>query len=114
MKKSQEDNILEHLKQGNRITPLDALYKFGCFRLASRTGCETRFILCSWRDVNLRISLLFSCVLVSSFCSAELIGCSASSKAREINLADTSWINSLLISSSSSSVEVMIGLIGSL
>ena len=36
MKKSQEDSILEHLKQGNRITPLDALYKFGCFRLASR------------------------------------------------------------------------------
>ena len=36
MKKSQEDNILEHLKQGNRITPLEALHMHGCMRLASR------------------------------------------------------------------------------
>jgi len=28
--------ILSHLKEGNSITALEALYDFGCFRLASR------------------------------------------------------------------------------
>ena len=36
MQKSQNENILAHLKQGNRITALEALNRFGCFRLASR------------------------------------------------------------------------------
>ena len=35
MKKSQKQNILEYLKQGFSITPLDALNMFGCFRLAN-------------------------------------------------------------------------------
>ena len=33
---SQADAILEHLKAGNSITPVDALRDFGCFRLAAR------------------------------------------------------------------------------
>ncbi len=35
-KLSQADQILAHLKAGNVITPLDALAKFHCFRLAAR------------------------------------------------------------------------------
>lgn len=34
--KSQNEQILQHLKRGRKITPLDALEKFGCFRLAAR------------------------------------------------------------------------------
>ncbi len=33
---SQEQQILNHLKLGEGITPIDALQKFGCFRLAAR------------------------------------------------------------------------------
>jgi hypothetical protein len=33
---SQTDQILAHLEAGNTITPLDALAKFHCFRLAAR------------------------------------------------------------------------------
>lgn len=33
---SQRKRIAEHLKSGNSITPLEALKKFDCFRLASR------------------------------------------------------------------------------
>jgi len=33
---SQCEQILEYLKKGNTITPLEALDRFGCFRLASR------------------------------------------------------------------------------
>lgn len=33
---SQENEILEHLLLGNEITPMDALQKFGCFRLGAR------------------------------------------------------------------------------
>jgi hypothetical protein len=33
---SQTKQILEYIKQGNKITPLEALRKFGCFRLTSR------------------------------------------------------------------------------
>lgn len=33
---SQESKILAYLKAGNSITPMVALQKFGCFRLASR------------------------------------------------------------------------------
>jgi transposase len=33
---SQTKQILEYLQQGNTITPLEALRKFGCFRLTSR------------------------------------------------------------------------------
>jgi len=33
---SQTKQILEYMKQGNKITPLEALRKFGCFRLTSR------------------------------------------------------------------------------
>lgn len=34
--KSQNEQILQHLKRGRKITPLDALNKFGCLRLAAR------------------------------------------------------------------------------
>ncbi len=33
---SQSDEILAALKQGDRLTPLDALTQFNCMRLASR------------------------------------------------------------------------------
>lgn len=33
---SQEAQILEHMKAGNSLTPIDALQKFGCFRLGAR------------------------------------------------------------------------------
>ena len=33
---TQREEILEALKQGSRLTPLDALRRFGCFRLAAR------------------------------------------------------------------------------
>jgi Helix-turn-helix domain len=33
---TQAEAILEHLRAGGSITPLDALTEFGCFRLAAR------------------------------------------------------------------------------
>jgi hypothetical protein len=33
---SQTDKILEYLQKGNKITAMDALEKFRCFRLAAR------------------------------------------------------------------------------
>jgi hypothetical protein len=33
---SQKSNILNHLKSGKSITPLEALQKYGSFRLADR------------------------------------------------------------------------------
>jgi len=35
LKKSQKENILEYLQIGNKITPLEALYQFGSFRLSA-------------------------------------------------------------------------------
>ncbi len=35
LKKSQRENILEYLEIGKKITPLEALYQFGCFRLSA-------------------------------------------------------------------------------
>lgn len=32
----QNKQILAYLKAGNRITPIEALERFGCFRLAAR------------------------------------------------------------------------------
>lgn len=33
---SQKEAILKHLIKGKKITPIDALNKFGCFRLSAR------------------------------------------------------------------------------
>ena len=33
---TQKDQILAALKAGDRLTPLDALERFGCFRLGAR------------------------------------------------------------------------------
>jgi len=33
---SQKQQILDHLNAGRTLTPMDALYKFGCFRLGAR------------------------------------------------------------------------------
>ena len=33
---SQNNQILEYLKSGKKLTPLTALKKFGCFRLGAR------------------------------------------------------------------------------
>lgn len=33
---SQETAILEYLKKGNALTPMDALERFNCFRLGAR------------------------------------------------------------------------------
>jgi len=38
---SQEKQILDYLKTGKSISPLEALNKFGCMRLASRI-CDLR------------------------------------------------------------------------
>lgn len=34
--KTQTENILNYLKEGNSITPIEALNLFGCFRLSAR------------------------------------------------------------------------------
>ena len=34
--KTQTERILNYLKQGKGLTPITALNKFGCFRLAAR------------------------------------------------------------------------------
>mgnify|MGYP003646244102 CR=1 FL=1 len=34
-RQSQKDRVLARLQRGQRITPMDALRDFGCFRLAS-------------------------------------------------------------------------------
>ena len=33
---TQERMILDHLKKGMKLTPREALEKFGCFRLSAR------------------------------------------------------------------------------
>lgn len=33
---SQSEQILDYLKNGGKLTPIDALKKFGCFRLGAR------------------------------------------------------------------------------
>lgn len=33
---TQADQILNHLRSGKHITPLEALNRFGCFRLCAR------------------------------------------------------------------------------
>lgn len=33
---TQNEAILSHLRNGNKITPIEALDKFGCFRLGAR------------------------------------------------------------------------------
>lgn len=38
---SQKEQILAHLRDGHSLTPLDALMRFGCNRLAARI-CELR------------------------------------------------------------------------
>ena len=38
---SQKKQILSYLKTGKSLTQMEALYKFGCFRLAARI-CELR------------------------------------------------------------------------
>ena len=35
-KPTQAQRILQHLKSGKALSPLDALEKYGCFRLAAR------------------------------------------------------------------------------
>lgn len=36
--KPQTDAIFDHLKRKGRITPMEALREYGCFRLAARIG----------------------------------------------------------------------------
>ncbi len=46
MDNTQLEQILEHLKQGKSITPIEALELYGCFRLSAiilklrRQGCD--------------------------------------------------------------------------
>ena len=35
---NQTATILDHLSSGKKLTPIDALNEFGCFRLAARIG----------------------------------------------------------------------------
>lgn len=41
MRKTQKELVLERLKEGRSITPLEALSEYGCFRLAA-VICELR------------------------------------------------------------------------
>ena len=41
---SQAKRILEYLKAGNGITPMDALDLFGCFRLGARIADLKRMV----------------------------------------------------------------------
>lgn len=36
MKKTQKEKILTALQNGDKISPLDALHRFGCLRLGAR------------------------------------------------------------------------------
>lgn len=36
MSRTQEQAILSHLKSGKTLTPLEALERYGCFRLGAR------------------------------------------------------------------------------
>lgn len=36
--KSQKERIREHLQRGGRLTPLQALQRFGCMTLSQRVG----------------------------------------------------------------------------
>jgi len=38
MKQSQTAQILTALQSGDRLTPIDALNRFGCFRLSARVS----------------------------------------------------------------------------
>ena len=52
---SQTHRILGALKQGQRLTPMDALRRFGCFRLGARIHdlrCEGHHIETSMVDVG--------------------------------------------------------------
>lgn len=49
--KTQEELITDHLLSGKTLTPLEALEKFGCFRLAARIH-EIR------RAINVRVDRL--------------------------------------------------------
>ena len=46
MNNTQLEQILEHLKQGKSITPIEALEQYGCFRLSAvilklrKQGCD--------------------------------------------------------------------------
>jgi hypothetical protein len=51
---SQESDILDWLEAGNCLTPLDALYKFRCMRLAARVhSLRQRGLNILDRDVTL-------------------------------------------------------------
>ena len=53
-KRSQCDLILNYLQRGNGLTPIDALERFGCFRLAARVNdLRKRGYLIARGDVNL-------------------------------------------------------------
>ena len=53
--KSQCDVILQHLKSGKSLTPLDALRLYGCFRLAARIHdlrCAGHDIEMTWAEFD--------------------------------------------------------------
>lgn len=55
MKKlTQRSSIFRHLRSGKRLTPLDALRKFGCLRLAARIS-ELRLL--GWPIVKTMVSV---------------------------------------------------------
>lgn len=35
---SQKSKIIKYLKMGGKLTPIDALSNYGCYRLAARVG----------------------------------------------------------------------------
>jgi len=58
----QSNRILEYLKEGNSVTPMDALRLFGCFRLSARifdlksSGSNIRTIMIMDKDTGKRFA----------------------------------------------------------
>lgn len=64
-KESQNKSILAWMKQGNAITPLIALNRFGCFRLSARIK--------DLRDIGYNISREIICENEKHYASYSLI-----------------------------------------
>ena len=50
MAKTQTERILNYLSKNKRITPIEALDKFGCFRLAARISDLRKLGHTIWTD----------------------------------------------------------------
>jgi hypothetical protein len=63
--KTQNEQIKAYLSKGKSITPLDALNKFGCFRLSARIK--------NLRDEGLKIATKYVTIKGKTFASYSVI-----------------------------------------